>query len=422
MKVLIIGGGGREHALGWKLKHSKKVTELFFAPGNGGTERLGTNVAIAPLDIDKLMQFAKNMAIDLTVVGVDDALAVGVVDEFTKSGLRIFGPDKYAAQIESSKSFAKERMRNLNIPTAMFKVFNDYNLARDYVAKHEFPIVLKASGLALGKGVTICNTLKEAHKWLEDVMLKELFGEAGKTVVIEECLSGYELSVHAICDGKNFELFPISQDNKPIYDGDKGPNTGGMGSLAPVNVLCQEDIKFIKQRIVKPIVDDFARVGHPFVGCLYPGLMVTKQGIKVIEYNARFGDPECQTYMRLLKSDLFDLLWGCTEGELKTNKPTWVNRYGICVTLASAGYPVKAQTGEIIRGIDNITSRDIIVFHAGTKRDGNRIVTSGGRVLGVTATADSLEAARAKVYESINSISFSGMQYRNDIGLPKSGM
>lgn len=423
MKVLIIGGGGREHALGWKLKQSKKVTELFFAPGNGGTEELGKNIAVSPMDIDKLAQFAREELIDLTVVGVDDALAAGVVDEFTKYGLRIFGPDKYAAQIESSKSFAKQLMQRLNIPTADFRVFKAYDEAIDYVSKQEFPIVLKASGLALGKGVSICNSLNDAREWLENVMVKGIFGEAGKTVIVEEFLLGYELSIHAICDGNNFEVFPVSQDNKAIYDGDTGPNTGGMGAVAPVNSLSDEDIDFIKTRIVKPILDEFSRLGHPFVGCLYPGLMVTKNGIRVIEYNARFGDPECQTYMRLLESDLFDLLWGCTEGKLLQGGLIWKKGYSICVTLASAGYPVNTKVGRAIEGVKKANSRhSIVVFHAGTKQDGNALLSSGGRVLSITAYADSIDIARKRVYQAIETISLSGMQYRSDIGLPKRGM
>ncbi len=423
MKVLIIGGGGREHALGWKLKQSKKVTGLFFAPGNGGTEELGKNIAISPLDIEKLAQFAQDESIDLTVVGVDDALAAGVVDVFRARGLRIFGPDKSAAQIESSKSFAKELMKKLSIPTAEFKVFHSYDKALDYVSKQEFPLVLKASGLALGKGVAICTTLKEAKDWLENVMLKQIFGKSGSTVVIEEFLSGYELSVHAICDGKSFELFPISQDNKAIYDGDKGPNTGGMGSVAPVDTLKEEDLDFIKQRIVKPIVDTFAEQSHPFIGCLYPGLIVTKRGIKVIEYNARFGDPECQTYMRLLESDLFDLLWSCTEGGLTGSRLAWRDGYGICVTLASAGYPVNTTTGVPIDGLDQANNLDnIVVFHAGTMSQKATLLTSGGRVLSATAYAESIGKAREEAYRAIKTITFSGMQYRTDIGLPKGGM
>ncbi len=423
MKVLIIGGGGREHALGWKLKQSKKVSQLFFAPGNGGTEELGKNIAISPTDINNLVMFAREKLIDLTVVGVDDALAAGVTDEFRRSGLRIFGPDKHAAQIESSKSFAKELMLRLNIPTASFRVFTDYYKALDYLSKQEFPLVLKASGLALGKGVSICNSLNEAQDWLKRVMLEHMFGESGNTVIIEEYLTGYELSVHAICDGKNFELFPISQDNKAIYDGDKGPNTGGMGVVAPVDVLSAKDLTFIGQKIVKPIIDELANAGHPFIGCLYPGLMITKKGIKVIEYNARFGDPECQTYMRLLESDLFDVLWRCTEENLSETELVWKNGYGICVTLASAGYPFNTQTERAVKGVKSANHKDnVVIFHAGTKREEKTLLSSGGRVLSVTAYGNSIEEARDKAYSAIKKIEFSGMQYRNDIGLPKNGM
>ncbi len=418
MKVLIVGGGGREHSLGWKLAQSENVTDIFFAPGNGGTEEIGRNVQILPNEIKKLAKFAQKHSIDLTIVGVDNALAEGIVDEFRAHGLRIFGPDKYAAQIESSKSFAKKMMHRLSIPTAEFNVFHNYEKALTYLDQQKFPIVMKVSGLALGKGVSICNTLEEAREWCRKVMLEKQFGESGETIIIEEFLEGYELSVHAICDGKSFELFPTSQDNKSIYDHGKGPNTGGMGVATPIESLTRKDLEFITQSIVKPIIDEFARLGHPFVGCLYPGLMITEDGIKVIEYNARFGDPECQAYMRILESDLFELLYACTEGKLNQRSLKWKQGKSVCVVLASEGYPGKTIINKQISGLNQNVS-DTVVFHAATKKVGNKIVTSGGRVLNVACSAKTFVEAKNKAYKRVESIHFDGMQYRKDIGEPK---
>lgn len=422
MKVLIIGGGGREHALGWKLNQSSKVSKLFFCPGNAGTAEIGENIGLSWSNTKALVDFALNNKIDLVVVGVDDALAFGITDVLKQAGIRVFGPDKYAAQIESSKSFAKAMMKRLNIPTADSKVFNDYEPAKAYIKTQNFPVVIKASGLARGKGVIICKTHNEAILALQDIMLNKRFGEAGNTVIIEEFLEGYELSVHAISDGKSAIIFPISQDNKAIYDGDRGPNTGGMGTVAPLDILTKTDMEFIRTRIVQPIIDEFRRLNHPYIGCLYPGLMITKQGIRVIEYNARFGDPECQSYMRLLESDLFSVLMACVERKLSQQTLKWSSKAVVCVVLASKGYPTKSLRSTDIKGLDQIKSNNIVVFHAATKKDQHRLLTDGGRVLNITSIGPNIAEARKLAYKYIKTIKFSGMQFRTDIGLPKTSM
>jgi phosphoribosylamine--glycine ligase len=349
-------------------------------------------------------------------------LAAGITDKLQAIGVKTFGPDKFAAQIESSKSFAKDMMKRLNIPTARYESFDDYYKALEYVADRKFPIVIKASGLARGKGVIICKNRKQAEETLREIMIDKCFGSAGATVVIEEFLEGYELSVHALSDGEFAVMFPLSQDNKAIYDGDEGPNTGGMGVVAPVDILAKPDIDFIKARIVQPIIDEFRRLKHPFVGCLYPGLMVTKQGIKVIEYNARFGDPEAQSYMRLLESDLLGLLLACTDGKLANYKVQWHPGAAVCVVIAAGGYPVKSEKGKKITGLGDINNKKAVVFQAGTERSGKNLLTSGGRVLNVTATGKDITAARKNAYLVVKIVKFNGMQYRTDIGLPKPSM
>jgi phosphoribosylamine--glycine ligase len=420
MKVLIIGGGGREHALGWKLAQSSKVTRLYFCPGNPGTATVGENIGFGWEETEQLISFALKNKVDLAIVSMDDALAAGLTDKLQAIGVKTFGPDKFAAQIESSKSFAKTMMQRLNIPTAAFATFNSYTKAKAYVDTESYPIVIKASGLARGKGVVICRTKKQAMQTLHSIMVGKSFGKAGATVVIEEFLEGYELSVHALCDGKSAVLFPLSQDNKPIFDGDKGPNTGGMGATVPVDVLSEYDMRFVRERIVQPIIDEFRRLKHPFIGCLYPGLMVTRRGIKVIEYNARFGDPEAQGYMRLLRSDLVDVLLACTKGQLPDNyKLEWHSGAAICVVLASEGYPEKSVINRDITGIDKADNDNCVVFQAGTRRSQQKLITSGGRVLNITATGKDISEARKKAYLAVKKIKFDGMQYRKDIGVSK---
>ncbi len=417
--VLIIGSGGREHALGWKLKQSSQVGKIYFAPGSVGTELIGETTGIGIFDHKSLIQFALEKKIYLTVAGPDDALAGGVVNAFAEKGLKIFGATKEAAQIESSKAFAKQLMEDEKIPTAKYKVFSDFVKAKKYISKHALPIVIKASGLALGKGVIIAKSLKEAEKTLEDIMVKKIFGEAGDTVVIEEFLEGKEISIHAFSDGENISLFPPSRDHKPIFEGNIGPNTGGMGTIAPVPGITEKQLELIKKTIVLPVIKGMKKRGMPFAGCLYPGLMITKDGPKVVEFNSRFGDPETQSYVRLLKTDLFDILVACAEGKLSDINVEWENKSACCIVLASGGYPGAYKKGEIIHGIKEAEKdKDIVVFHAGTINCNNEFCTNGGRVLGVTATGKTLESALTKAYSVIGAsgINFAKMQYRKDIG------
>lgn len=417
--VLIIGSGGREHALGWKLKQSPQIGKIYFAPGSAGTELIGETTGIGIFDHKSLIQFALDKKIYLTVAGPDDALAGGVVNAFAQKGLKIFGATKEAAQIESSKAFAKQLMIDEKIPTAKYQAFSDFVKAKKYISKHSLPIVIKASGLALGKGVVIAKSLEEAEKTLEDIMVKKIFGKAGDTVVIEEFLQGGEISIHAFSDGKNISLFPPSRDHKPIFEGNIGPNTGGMGTIAPVPGITEKQLELIKQTIVLPLIKGMKKRGIPFAGCLYPGLMMTKDGPKVVEFNSRFGDPETQSYMRLLSTDLFDILIACAQGKLADINIEWENKSACCIVLASGGYPGVYKKGEVIRGIEEAEKdKNIVVFHAGTANCNNEICTNGGRVLGITATGKTLDEALDKSYSVIgkNGIYFNSMQYRRDIG------
>jgi len=415
-KVLIIGNGGREHALAWKLAQSPRVSKLYVASGNGGTRNVAKNIAIEATDIESLARFAEEKSIDLTVVGPENSLALGIVDIFRSRGLRIFGPTRAAAKIEWSKAFAKRLMRDQGIPTAPFRIFQKYERALDYVHKHGAPTVVKASGLAFGKGVYPCKTLTEAEKALVEIMLKHVHKEAGNEVIIEEFLDGQEISIHAFCDGKTSILLPTAQDHKPIYDGDKGGNTGGMGIIAPVPWVTAEMLRNIERQIVKPTLDALAERGIPFIGCLYPGLKMTPTGPKVLEFNARFGDPETQSYMRLLKTDLLDILEACVDGKLAELTIEWHSGFAACVVLASGGYPGKYRKKIPIFGISEAEKvPGVVVFHAGT-RHSDQLRTSGGRVLGVTAIGESLQETLDRAYEAIRYIKFKGMQYRKDIG------
>lgn len=417
-KILIIGGGGREHAIGWKIKQSEECGELYFAPGNGGTLSLGINVDIKATDIEKLIEFVKNEKIDLTLAIPDDPLALGIVDAFQKEGLRIFGPNKNAAQLEASKAFSKNFMKKHNLPTAKFEVFTDYELAKKYLENHSLPVVVKVSGLALGKGVFICESLEEANTAIENILVKKTFGDAGNEIVIEEFMTGPEISTHAFTDGINYSIFPTSQDHKRIGENDSGPNTGGMGTIAPLPFVTNELLKNIEEVIIAPTLKNMHDDGNTFSGVIYPGLMLTKDGPKILEYNARFGDPETQTYMRLLDTDLLKIVNACVDGNLDKIKINWKNTFACTIVIASGGYPENYEKGKIISGIDEAEKQEnIIVFQAGTKYDENKnLVTNGGRVLGVTALGNTLEEALNNAYKAVEKIFFDKMYYRKDIG------
>ncbi|MDO8590108.1 MAG: phosphoribosylamine--glycine ligase [bacterium] len=422
-KVLLVGGGGREHALAWKLCQSPEISELYVAPGNAGTEGLTKvrNVPIKATNILALAAFALKEGIEFTIVGQDDPLALGIVDLFQSHKLRILGPSKMATRIESSKVYSKELMRSVRVPTAPFTVLDNYPnavvLAQEHFGnKNLRPIVLKASGLALGKGAYVCRSYKEVLHALDELMIQRIHGSAGDKVVAEEFVDGQEISVHALCDGTSYELFPSAQDHKPIYDGDEGPNTGGMGTIAPVPWFNHHD--FVRQCIIEPILAGMQRDGHPFVGLLYPGLKMREGWPVVLEFNARFGDPEAQVYMRLWESDLLKTLWACVDGRLRETKIKWNPGYAACITMASARYPSPDyKKGMPITGIDKAQSLPgVVVFHAGTQMVNGQLVTSGGRVLYVTAVGATLKEAIYRAYAGVKCISFEGMQYRKDIG------
>lgn len=417
MDVLIVGSGAREHALAWKVKESGHLSKLYIAPGNAGTSMLGENVAIAQTDIARLVDFAKERKIGLTIVGSDAPLALGIVDAFLENGLKIFGPTRAAARLESSKSFAKELMQSAKIPTASFKVFYEYGLALEYARSQRPPFVVKAGGLALGKGVYICDTHDEAERALSEIMLKKVHEDAGDNVVIEEYLDGPEVSVHALCDGSDFLLFPLSQDHKTIGEGGVGPNTGGMGTVAPVLGTLAE-VLGMGESVVRSTLDAMHQQGAEFKGLLYPGIKCGAAGPRVLEYNARFGDPECQVYMRLLQNDIIELLGACVDGSLREHVLVWRPGYAVNVVLSSRGYPGAYETGFPITGIDAAEAiPGVVVFHAGTARiDDGSVVTAGGRVLGVSAIGDTLQEARARAYDAADKIHFEGKYMRRDIG------
>src|SRR3989344_1976705 len=417
LKILVVGGGGREHAVGWKVAQSPRAGDIFFAPGNAGTIRLGANVNIAPTDIPKLLEFAKKEKIDLTLPLMDDSIALGIVNEFQKEGLRIWGPTRDAGRLEWSKSFSKDFMRRHNLPTAKFEIFDDVNKAKTYLIRQKYPIVIKANGLAFGKGVIICQNIEAANEALENILENKIFGDSGNEVIIEEFLTGMEISIHAFSDGKNYSVFPPSQDHKKIGEGDTGLNTGGMGAIAPSPFVNNELLKNVEDNIVASTISNMREENASFKGILYPGLILTDEGPKILEYNARLGDPEAETYMRLLETDILDIIDACIDGTLDKMEVKWKNGFACTVMLASGGYPEKYEKGKVISGVvEAEMGADIVVFHAGTKVVDNKLVTNGGRVLGVSATADTLEEALKKAYKAIEKISFEGMQYRRDIG------
>lgn len=417
MKILIVGSGGREHALAWKLAQSPRVTKVYAAPGNAGTAQVGENVAIPADDLNGLRDFAKSEGIALTVVGPDDALAAGIVDTFQAAGLRIFGPTAKAAQLESSKIFAKDFMLRHGIPTAEAREFSDSEEAKTWCRAAKLPLVIKADGLALGKGVVIAETLEEALDAIHRSMELRVFGEAGSRIIIEECLRGPECSIHALIDNKGYCLFPDAKDHKRAFAGDQGPNTGGMGTISPSQTLKGDLLERVKTEVLDRFIAGIKKDGLEFRGMLFPGLMITEDGPKVLEFNCRFGDPETQVLTRRLESDLLELLEACLDGSLEKQKPTWSEKAAVCVVVASGGYPGDYQKGKEITGLEEAGQlADVVVFHAGTKNDGSRVLTNGGRVLGVTALGAGLEEARKKAYEAADRILFDQMQRRDDIG------
>ncbi|HVK10821.1 MAG TPA: phosphoribosylamine--glycine ligase [Gemmataceae bacterium] len=420
MKVLVIGKGGREHALVWKLAQSRRVEKVFCAPGNAGTALDGTNVPIDVTEFDKLIRFAKKEDIGLTVVGPEEPLAMGIVDAFQKEGLRIFGPSKSAARIEGSKVFSKQLMRHADVPTAEFKIFDHSEPAKYWVDTREYPVVVKADGLAAGKGVIVCSTSDEAKKAIDRVMIQEEFGsKAGRQAVVEKRLEGEELSVLALVAGRAILPLPPTQDHKAALDGDKGPNTGGMGAYCPAPKGTPELMAKVESEVFVPVVHAMKRGRYPFNGLLYGGIMLTNQGPRVLEFNARFGDPETQPLLMRLKSDLLDLLEAVVDEtltDLPEDKVEWDPRPAVCVVMASGGYPGKYEVGRPIAGLDEVSRMaDVKVFHGGTKLDGNRVLTDGGRVLGVTALGDTLAGAKKRAYEAVHKITFKGMHFRTDI-------
>lgn len=418
MKVLVIGSGGREHCLVWKLKQSKKVSRIFCTPGNGGIASIATCVNIKVDNIKALVSFAQRNKIGLTVVGPEVPLANGIVDEFQKRRLRIFGPDKKAARIESSKIFAKEFMRRYHIPTASFAAFETGAEAIGFCKSVEFPVVIKADGLAAGKGAVVAHNLEEATRTLENFMIKKMLGAAGDRVIIESFLTGREVSIMALTDGKVLVKLPPSQDHKQAYDGDRGPNTGGMGAYCPVGFVTGELLDHIETYILKPTIKGLKEEGITYRGVIYAGLMLTETGPKVLEYNCRFGDPETQVVLPLLKSDFFELMMAVVNGKLGSHKKLqWSTDTSACVIMASKGYPGKYATGIPITGLHNLKDSACYVFHAGTQRKGNRLVTSGGRVLGVMGTDKDLKQALNRTYRAVSKIRFDGAAYRRDIGL-----
>ena len=421
MKVLVVGKGGREHALAWKLSLSPRAKAIFCAPGNPGTAAFATNVPIASDDIKGLVVFAKAEKIGLTVVGPEDSLALGIVDAFKKEGLPIFGPSKLAATLESSKAFAKTVMHDANVPTADFKICDHPDQAKTWISTRRYPLVVKADGLAAGKGVIVCSTQDEALKAVERIMVKEEFGRtAGRQIVLEKRMVGQELSVLAIVSGRTIIPLEPCQDHKAIFDNDLGPNTGGMGAYCPAPLGTKEILDQIDTEVLVPTVHAMKRRRMPFHGILYAGIMVTGQGARVLEFNCRMGDPETQPLMMRLQTDLLDLLEAAVENRLDEfeGKIAWDPRPAVCVVLAAKGYPGAVDKNHTITGLHEAAKlKDVQIFHGATRFDSRNIVTDGGRVLSVTALGDDMIAARAKAYEAVNLIKFSGMQYRTDIGL-----
>ena len=417
MKVLIVGSGGREHAIAWKVAQSPKVDKIYCAPGNAGIAEYAECVPITAMEFDKLAAFAKENNVDLTIVGMDDPLVGGIVDTFETQGLRVFGPRKNAAILEGSKAFSKDLMKKYQIPTAAYETFDSAETALAYLENADFPIVLKADGLALGKGVLICQNLDEAKEGVKEIMTDKKFGSAGNRQVNEEVMTGREDSVLSFVDGKTIKTMTSAQDHKRAGDGDTGLNTGGMGTFSPSPFYTDEVDDFCKKYIYQATVDAMAKEGREFKGIIFFGLMLTEKGPRVLEYNARFGDPEAQVVLPRMKNDLVEVCEACIDGKLDEVDLQFEDNAAVCVVLASEGYPVKYDKGLPIRGLENFKGKEgYYVFHAGTKFDGDTIVTNGGRVLGVTAKGENLKAARANAYEAVKWIDFDNKYYRHDIG------
>ncbi|PIQ89780.1 MAG: phosphoribosylamine--glycine ligase [Candidatus Omnitrophica bacterium CG11_big_fil_rev_8_21_14_0_20_42_13] len=420
MKILVIGSGGREHAIAWRISKSPKVRGIFCAPGNAGISEIAECVDIAADDLQALVKFAKDNSIDLTVVGPETALCRGIVDLFESQNLKIFGPGKSAARLEGSKLFAKEAMERFSIPTAKYRVFTDaqYQDALNYISGiKKYPIVIKADGLAAGKGVIIAKSKNEAEAAVKDILVDKVFASSGEKIIIEECLEGEEASILAVCDGENFLLLPHSQDHKRAFDNDQGPNTGGMGAYSPAPVVKDDILNKINKAIIKPLLDGLKSEGNIYRGILYAGLMITKEGPKVLEFNVRFGDPETQAILPRIKTDLIDVMFASIEGRLREVKLEIDSRFCVNVVLASGGYPGNYEKGKEIFGLDEaVKMPDVIVFHAATSKENGKIVTNGGRVLGVTGLGNTIKEAIAKTYQAVDKINFEGMHYRKDIG------
>lgn len=417
MKVLVVGSGGREHAIVWKAAQSEKVDKIYCAPGNAGISEYAECVDIQAMEFEKLTAFAKEKGIDLTIIGMDDPLVGGIVDEFEKEGLRVFGPKKNAAILEGSKAFSKDLMKKYQIPTAAYENFEDAQAALEYLNTIEFPIVLKADGLALGKGVLICTTLEEAQAGVKSIMLDKQFGTAGNCIVIEEFLVGREVSVLSFVDGDSIQIMTSAQDHKRAKDGDEGLNTGGMGTFSPSPFYTKEIDEFCRQHIYQATVDAMKAEGRPFKGIIFFGLILTEKGPKVLEYNARFGDPETQVVLPRMKNDIIEVMEACIDGKLDTIKLEFEDNAAVCVVLASAGYPEHYEKGFVIQGLDSHKQKEgYYIFHAGTKLADGQIVTNGGRVLGVTATGKDLKTARENAYQATEWIDFKNKYMRTDIG------
>ncbi|WP_273320709.1 phosphoribosylamine--glycine ligase [Vallitalea guaymasensis] len=418
MNILVIGSGGREHAIIWKLSQSKRVDKIYCAPGNAGISELAECVNISATDIKGLLDFALSNPVDLTVVGMDDPLMLGVVDAFENKGLKIFGPKQNAAIIEGSKIFSKDLMKKYNIPTAGYVVIDNVDSANDYIKKCDYPIVIKADGLALGKGVLICSTYEEAQEAVDTIMVDKKFGDAGDKIVIEEFLTGPEVSVLSFCDGENIIPMVSAQDHKRAFDGDEGLNTGGMGTFSPSKYYTDEIHKECIETIYEPSLKAMKSEGRPFTGIMFFGLMLTEKGPKLLEYNARFGDPEAQVVLPRLQTDLVDIFEYAIEGKLNEIDVKWDDKAAVCVILASGGYPVKYEKGYEIKGLQAQKNKDgVIVFHAGTKKVDDKIITNGGRVLGLTAIGKDIDEARDIAYKTVEEVDFTNKHFRKDIGI-----
>ena len=417
MRVLVIGGGGREHALVWKISQSQKVTDIYCAPGNAGTAEIAKNVSIPADQVDQLLAFAQENEIGLTIVGPEQPLVMGIVDQFQEKGLRIFGPSARAAELEGSKAFSKDIMKKYGLPTAEYETFTSHQLAQRYFDKETGPIVVKASGLAAGKGVILCRNSEEGLNAVNTIMKDKSFGEAGEKVVIEEFLEGQEVSVLAFSDGNNFLLMDSAQDHKAALDGDKGPNTGGMGAYSPAPIFTDHLRQKVSDKIILPLIRAMNSEGRPYKGILYAGLMLTKNGPKILEFNARFGDPETQPLLVRMESDIVPLFEACIDGTLNQFELHWKPELSICVVMAAKGYPGSYKKGKEISGLNEAAALpDVMVFHAGTKAEAGKVLSSGGRVLGVTATGSDISSASKKAYDAVAKIRWDGIHYRKDIG------